>query len=130
LEKELNIFLAEDNSDNYEVVKSNLKRYKQKINLIWAKDGAEAVKILNEFYYNINLFLIDIEMPNMNGIELLEWLKSKPKYVEIKKVAVTASVFASMKEEYTKAGFDLILEKPFSRRDLFAILDKVFEGNL
>lgn len=119
----MRIFLAEDNEDNYLIIKSNLKKLETSVELVWAQDGEIAIEILkNED--GIDLFLIDIEMPRMGGLELIEWIREQGRFESKPAVAVTASVFAEMKKTYIEKGFDFILEKPFSRKELLEIIQK------
>jgi CheY-like chemotaxis protein len=119
----MKIFLAEDNEDNYLVVKSNLRRLLTPVELVWAKDGQEAIEML-ENEANIDLFLVDIEMPRVGGVELAKWIRSQPRFESAPIVAITASVFAEMKERYLDQGMDHILEKPFSRKDFLSMLER------
>lgn len=119
----MKIFLAEDNEDNHLVVKSNLRKLKTPVELLWAQDGVIAIEML-ENEDNIDLFLIDIEMPNMGGIELTKWIRAQERFKKKIIIAVTASVFADMKKNYFDKNFDFILEKPFSRKELLTMLEK------
>jgi len=112
----MNIFLAEDNEDNYLIIRSNLKKVDLPIKLQWAPDGAIAIESLQKIK-EIDLFLIDIEMPNVGGIALMEWIRAQQRFENTYSIAITASVFAEMKTLYLEKGFDAILEKPFSRQE-------------
>jgi CheY-like chemotaxis protein len=119
----MRIFLAEDNEDNYMIVKSNLKKLQEPLELLWAQDGEIAIEMLgNE--ENIDLFLVDIEMPKIGGLELTNWIREQERFANKPIIAVTASVFAEMKKMYLEKGFDFILEKPFSRKELLDIIQK------
>ncbi len=120
----MRIFLAEDNDDNYLIVKSNLKKIAEPIELLWAKDGVIGVEILTH-ENDIDIFLVDIEMPNMNGLELTQWIRAQERFAHKPVVAVTASVFAEMKKMYLEKGFDYILEKPFARHELINLLNEI-----
>lgn len=119
----MKIFLAEDNEDNYLVIRSNLRKLNADVELIWAEDGKIAIEMLKNMD-DIDLFLIDIEMPHINGIELTSWIRSQDKFADKPAIAVTASVFAEMKKMYLEKGFDDILEKPFSRKDLLDTIQR------
>lgn len=121
----LTVFLAEDQEENFFVVRSNLHKIDETIILLHAADGDKAITLLKEGNAVPDLFLIDINMPNKNGLELISWIKTEPALKDIPSVAVTASVFAQMKESYVTHGFDHILEKPFTRGELKALLRKV-----
>ena len=122
----MKIFLAEDNEDNYLVVKSNLRKLKVQTELIWAEDGQQAKDILQN-QNNIDIFLLDIEMPRVDGLELVKWIHTQERFKGVPIVAITASVFANMKKNYEQKGFDYILEKPFSRNELLSMFHEVLE---
>ena len=117
------LFLAEDNEDNYLVVKSNLRKVKEPVELVWARDGVEAVEKL-ETMERVDLFMVDISMPRMDGLELTRWIKGQERFARTPVVAITASVFADMKKRYLDEGMDRILEKPFSRQEFLRMLEE------
>lgn len=119
----MRIFLAEDNEDNYLIVKSNLKKVQEPVELLWAHDGEVGIEML-EREDNIDIFLIDIEMPKIGGLELTTWIRGQERFANKPIIAVTASVFAEMKKMYIEKGFDFILEKPFARKEFLDILQK------
>lgn len=120
----MKIFLAEDNEDNYIIVKSNLKKIDSAIELVRVQNGEEAITLLAAGQLFPDLLLIDIAMPKINGLELIRWIKEQHHLREIPSIALTASVFAEMKESYKEHGFTHILEKPFTRQELLEILKK------
>ncbi|WP_304543431.1 response regulator [Sulfurimonas microaerophilic] len=120
----MKIFLAEDNEDNYLIIKSNLRKVQEDVELIWAKDGKEAMMLLDNIE-DVSLFLLDIEMPFIKGNKIAKWIRTKERFNNVPIVAVTASVFAEMKKIYLEEGFDAILEKPFSRKEFLGIIEEV-----
>jgi signal transduction histidine kinase/CheY-like chemotaxis protein len=72
---------------------------------------------------SVTIALIDIRMPNMNGIELCAKLKQKTKIHPLF-VALTAEVLPDEIEQILTQGFDRILLKPFREKDLLGILHK------
>ena len=123
----MTVFLAEDNEESHFVVRSNLKKIDETITLIHAEDGDKAINRLSSGDLVPDIFLIDINMPNKDGLALINWIKTVPSLQNIPSVAITASVFAEMKETYVEHGFKHILEKPFTRRELAELLKKVFD---
>ncbi len=92
---------------------------------VGAANGYEALKLCEEVRPDI--VLMDIMMPRMNGIEATKAiLKKNP---ETKIIAITA--YASNKgKEIIDAGAVELLEKPFRRRQLEELVEKVANGNL
>lgn len=105
------IMVAEDEDTNYKLVESVLgKRYK----LIRANDGIEAVTMQEE--YKPNLILMDIRMPNMNGLDATRIIKEVNSKVPI--IALSAYAFDSDIKEAKEAGCDDFIPKPFKLEDL------------
>ena len=89
----IEILLVEDNINDAELTIRELKKYNMANNLVHVKDGEEALKFV---YDNIDilplkLILLDIHMPKVNGIEVLEKLKSDPRTKLIPVVILTSS---------------------------------------
>ena len=79
-----------------------------------AENGKEAIDIIeNE---NIDIVLMDIEMPVMNGIETAKYIRSEMSYPKSKLpiIALTAHNPDDFFENYSNAGFDHLLTKPYS----------------
>lgn len=79
--------------------------------VIVAKDGHEAMHILNNSDDSIGLIISDIEMPKMNGFQLATSVRKHPKYSAIPLLAVSSRADKAYRMEGSKAGFDIYLEK-------------------
>lgn len=64
--------------------------------------------------------LIDIRMPDINGVELCKVLRKKY-HADTKFIAVTAHVFPQDRQELRKSGFDEVISKPFRENELIAL---------
>jgi CheY-like chemotaxis protein len=69
-----------------------------------------------------DLILTDLRMPDSDGIELLEQLRTDPAWGHIPKIVVTAKASSADLTEARKAGADGFLRKPFSVRELRAAI--------
>jgi CheY-like chemotaxis protein len=89
--------------------------------LIWAKNGCEAVEIClsQEF---IDLILMDLEMPGMNGIEATREIKKIRK--EIPVIAQTAFEAYFSEEEILHAGCSQVISKPLMPEYLLDTVSK------
>lgn len=109
------ILVAEDEEVNYLYIETLINRMKKDIRLIRAKNGQEAVDIALATPY-IDLILMDIKMPVMNGIDAT--IKIREHYLELPIVAQTAY---SRQEDQTKAsnaGCNGFLSKPINKETL------------
>mgnify|MGYP006288675561 CR=1 FL=1 len=79
-----------------------------------AGNGREAVKLLQE--NAIDIVLMDIEMPEMNGVETTQYIRSKMEYPlsRVPVIALTAHNPADFFKSYQNAGFDQLITKPYS----------------
>lgn len=87
---------------------------RKRCNLLWAKDGEDAVNQFKE--HQPDLILMDIKMPHMDGLEATRLIRSYSKEVPI--VALTAFAFESDKDRAIEAGCDDFLTKPISQNAL------------
>ena len=92
--------------------------------VIMATDGQGALNIINENSNDIVAMLLDLNMPNVNGFDVLNYFKEHNLF---KKVPVSIISGAEEKETIDKAfTYDIVdlLPKPFNERDIKAVIDK------
>ncbi len=77
-----------------------------------APNAIEALKILNEI--NIDLVLLDINMPEMDGITMLKKIKSDDKLKKVKVIMVTSESDEDIIIDALKAGANGYIAKPFN----------------
>jgi signal transduction histidine kinase/DNA-binding response OmpR family regulator/CHASE3 domain sensor protein len=92
-----------------------------KMNVITAFDGKEAIKILNE-HTDTDIVLLDMMMPNMDGYETAEKIRSIPKFLNLPLIAVTAKAMTGDREKCIKAGASDYITKPVDIDQLLSLL--------
>lgn len=112
-----NILVAEDVDSNYLLVSSILQN---KYNLCHAANGAEAVEAIRKRPFD--LILMDMKMPEMNGIEATQEIRTFNTTTPI--VALTAHAFDSDRKAALAAGCNEYVVKPINRKQLFDALKK------
>lgn len=111
------ILVAEDEDSNFELVRIVLaKRYR----LMRAHNGIEAVTFCEDEHPD--LILMDIRMPDMNGLDATRIIKEVNHGIPI--VALSAYAFDENIREAKAAGCDEFLAKPFQVEDLMDIVEK------
>lgn len=121
-EKIKNILVVDDVPINRTVLKIMLMR--MGFHVSEAVNGKEALEVFAGG--NVDLILMDISMPVMNGVEAVKKLRNKGNSLEaLPIVAVTASSFYKDSETLREKGFNALLKKPFKEKDLSNILDSV-----
>jgi osomolarity two-component system sensor histidine kinase NIK1 len=119
------VLVAEDVVINQKLIGIILKKFG--LNVVFTNNGLEAVNYFTKEHKNIDVVLLDINMPFMDGIEALEIITAFKKSNHITNtpiIALTANVISSDKEKYLKLGFDGYLAKPIDNDKLFDILNK------
>jgi CheY-like chemotaxis protein len=101
------ILIAEDEKTNYLFLEALLKR--THASLIWAENGKVAVEACKD-NDDIDIVLMDIKMPEMNGYEATHEIKKLRPGIPI--IAQTAYALAGEKEKILSAGCDDYLSKP------------------
>lgn len=102
------ILYIEDNSDNRKLVRRVLEV--EGYSVLEAKDGVQAMECLEA--EQIDLALMDINMPDMDGYTLTARIKSMPRFASLPIVAVTANVMRGDRERSLQAGCDGYIQKP------------------
>ena len=108
------ILLVDDDRLNNRILKRLLKIYN--IELDTCERGIECIdKINNGEQYD--LILMDIMMPDINGVDTLKKLKSNKNF-NTKVIALTADALSTSRNKYLKEGFTDYLAKPFKKEEL------------
>jgi len=116
----LNVLVAEDNIVNSTIAIKFIESFGHKAAL--ASNGLEVIERLRENRFD--LIFMDIQMPEMDGVEATKIIRSWPseKGGNIPIVAMTAHAFASDRERYLEAGMDGHLAKPVSKGQVGEVL--------
>ncbi|MCS6837012.1 MAG: response regulator [Anaerolineae bacterium] len=116
----MKILVVDDNPDNLELVSDILGATRHE--LIMARDGLTALEKAQAIVPD--LILLDVNMPNMNGFEVLERLKAQPALASIPVIMLTAISDVDSRVRGFGMGADDYLPKPFSPRELLARVDR------
>ena len=117
------ILLAEDNISNQEVAVGILKKLGLRVESV--ANGAEAVKALETIPYD--LVLMDVQMPEMDGLEATRQIRNLQSAVrnhQIPVIAMTVHAMQGDREKYIEAGMNDYVSKPASAQALADVLDK------
>jgi len=122
LSKKLNILVAEDDNVSYDLIVEMLKN--ENTSFIRAKNGKEVIELL-EKNQPIDVVLMDIKMPIMDGYEATKIIKQK--YPDIPVIAQTAFAAQKDREKALNAGCDEVITKPISEEKFFNILHQILD---
>ncbi|HUW06761.1 MAG TPA: response regulator [Williamwhitmania sp.] len=112
--------IAEDEEINYLFLEELLKP--TGAILYWAANGAEALQLLED-HPEIELILMDIKMPVMNGYEATQIIRKKD--LKVKIIATTAYAFVEDREKVLNAGCDGYISKPINIQLLMSEIRKL-----
>ncbi|MGQ0800975.1 MAG: response regulator [Pseudomarimonas sp.] len=112
------VLLAEDNPINQQVAGELLAGFG--LDVVFADNGLIALQRLRE--RAVDLVLMDVQMPEMDGIETTGRIKLDPALASLPVIALTAHAMASDRERFLAAGMDDYLSKPIEEHDLWRVL--------
>lgn len=119
-DKPITLLIAEDEDSNFILLTEMLAE--ENLVIIRAKTGLEAVHIAKT-NPDINIILMDIKMPEMDGLEATRQIKAFRPYLPI--VAQTAYSFPEEKNQAFMAGCDMFLPKPIRKEELIYSISQV-----
>lgn len=119
------ILIVEDNPMNMELLLDLLELYGHSVT--GAEDGIKALEYLSETKFD--LILLDMQLPKMDGLELLEKIKKDPAKADIPVIAVTAHVMKGNEEHFLAMGCVDYISKPIDINKFRALIKKYLGGN-
>ena len=119
----IRVLLAEDNPVNQRLALRLLEKYN--FPAVAANNGAEAVRLFSAQHFDV--ILMDIHMPEMDGIEATRAIRNLPggRGAHVYIIAVTASAMKEDREACTAAGMDAFITKPLAPSELLAVLARI-----
>ncbi|MGQ9847524.1 MAG: response regulator [Bacteroidales bacterium] len=121
------ILLAEDNELNVKVALRSLEKYKHEISV--AKNGNEVITLLKNNHFDI--ILMDIEMPEMDGIETATFIRNHPEevgHINIPIIALTAHATPDMQNKCKQVGIHHFVVKPINFNDLNNLMHQLINN--
>jgi two-component system response regulator MtrA len=118
------VMVVDDEKFQFEFVSKMLKG--EPYRFVFASSAPEAMKMLRRD--QPDLLLMDIKMPRMDGMGLMRWMKSFPKYANIPIIMMTSNSQASVVEASLRAGATDFMVKPLSRKALISKIGQILGG--
>ena len=103
------ILIAEDDDSNFRLLNAIIGK---KCEILWAKNGLEALRLYKENSDKIQLILMDLKMPGMDGFEATSAIRETDKNIPI--IVQTAFAFSTDREKAIEMGCNKVLIKPIS----------------
>jgi two-component system chemotaxis response regulator CheY len=81
-----------------------------------AETGLEALQLIASNVFDV--VIVDVNMPDINGLELLAFMKKSPRQQGARKILISTQIDGADSERGTKLGADAFLKKPFEVGEL------------
>lgn len=104
------VLVVEDNDLNMKLFHDLLEAHAY--NIIQTKDGMDALRLARQ--YRPDLILMDIQLPEVSGLEVTKWIKEDDSLKSIPVVAVTAFAMKGDEEKIRQGGCEAYIAKPIS----------------
>jgi excisionase family DNA binding protein len=121
-ESPIRILLIDDDRDFRDFVGEALQTFSG-YDLREAGDGVQGALLVGT--WAPDLIILDMRMPNMNGLDFLKLIRSDPKTASLKVMVASAYLSDELKSAIESAGVDLLLEKPVRLGKLIAGIEKL-----
>jgi two-component system cell cycle response regulator DivK len=118
------VLVVEDNEKNAKLFRDVLQA--KGFRVLEAATGASAVELAAE--HQPNLVLMDIRLPDIDGVEALGRLRADERTAAIPVLALTAQAMEGDRERFLAAGFDGYLSKPVDVVELVATVERHCNG--
>jgi len=110
VQKMKTVLIVEDNELNMKLFHDLLDAHGY--NTLQTKDGMEALGLARE--HNPDLILMDIQLPEVSGLEVTKWIKEDEALKSIPVIAVTAFAMKGDEEKIREGGCEAYVAKPIS----------------
>ena len=120
------IVLVDDDQDDHELFRSACERIDASLNVLGFQNGEQALKGLSVMRSHPDVIFLDLNMPRLNGVELLQKLKYSSTLKNIPVIIYSTSFDNNVREKCSSLGAMDVMEKPSSFDTLCAKLQTVF----
>ncbi|MEK9627780.1 MAG: response regulator [Nitrospinota bacterium] len=133
-EKIFKIIIAEDDEDDYALISDSFKLIQKNCQTDWVRDGEELLDFLNSTIdpngikkEKPDLIFLDLNMPKKDGREVLQEIKSNPKFKFIPVIILTTSQAKVDIQMTYNLGANSYIQKPFKYSDFHIMMENCFK---
>lgn len=119
------ILVVEDNEKNVKLFRDVLQAMGYRT--LEATTGGQAVELATR--HGPDLVLMDIQLPDVDGVEALDRLRADERTASIPVLAVTAQAMRGDRNRFLRAGFDAYLSKPVNIGELVSVVEQHCRGS-
>ena len=114
------VLVVEDNELNMKLFHDLLET--RGYNVVQSRDGMEALKLARQ--HKPDLIIMDIQLPEISGLEVTKWIKEEDALKAIPIIAVTAFAMKGDEDKIRESGCDAYIAKPMSVMTFLRIVDQ------
>lgn len=118
------VLIVEDSATTRAMIRSILEEFDE-LETIEAASGFEALKQLPA--HNVDLVVTDINMPDVNGLELINFMRKDQRYGKIPIIIISTERSEEDKRRGVALGANAYITKPFDPEDLQGLIKEIFE---
>jgi two-component system chemotaxis response regulator CheY len=118
------VLIVEDSATTRAMIRAVIEDMEEEFIAQEASTGFEALRLLPQGSFD--LIITDINMPDVNGLELIHFVKTNPNYQHIPMVIVTTERSSEDKERGLALGASAYITKPFTSQQLQEVIAKIF----
>lgn len=126
MNENIQILIVDDEPANILLLEKILRTHGYK-NIITTSDPVESVELYKN--NNVELILLDINMPKMSGYEVLEELRKSPGFSNSKVIASSGDISKREINQALEAGFYDYITKPMKMQNILEIVEKALSGD-
>jgi len=117
------VLIVEDSETTRSMIRAVIEEIGEDLNAVEASSGFEALKLLPR--EDFALIVTDINMPGINGLELINFVKNDQRYHHIPLVIVTTEKSAQDRDRGLALGADAYVTKPFKTEELQEVITRI-----
>jgi two-component system, chemotaxis family, chemotaxis protein CheY len=122
----MKVLVVEDSPSMRSYIVNTIEGGSEDLEIVEAENGYEALKTLP--HHKFDAILTDINMPDINGLELVSFLKNHPIYKTIPIMVISTESTAEDRHRAAALGAEEYLVKPFEAKELVAKLRKLLKS--
>ncbi len=115
------VLIVEDNELNLKLFRDLLEAHGYET--LQTKDGMEVMQLARD--HKPNLILMDIQLPEVSGLEVTKWIKEDEELKSIPVIAVTAFAMKGDEEKIREGGCEAYIAKPISVTSFIEVIERV-----
>ena len=114
------VLIVDDDTKLLKAVERSLKKYSHRVNVMTATNGIDALVAVGAF--RPHLVVLDVFMPEVDGLEVCERLKGNPETASIQVLMTSAQLKADLEKKAKDVGASQYVQKPIETQTLLSLL--------